>query len=423
MLPFVTHRSMEYWDEPEKFIPERFLPENSRNRHPYAYLPFSAGSRRCAGTKFAKACLKVMIVHCIRNYQFKTTMTLESIKLKTHISLFRHGDRAPDIDGHESFPNDPYKNYNYDPAGVGGLTLEGKKREYHLGSELRRQYSHFLGDTYKPSMVLARSTDYIRTKMSLLLVLSALYPPKGEQIWNHELKWQPMPITYSPAKDDILLASDECPLYLEELERIQNSDDVQAQLDKFRPLMRNLTHWTGKKIESSRDMYYLYHTLMAEYSMGLVLDEWTSNIFPHGQLHDGIILDYNIANYNTKLRRLFGGMLLRNITDSMYDIVQNKVKNERKINLFSAHESNVAALLSTLGVYEPHVPEYTSSIIIELLRDENDKYYVKLRYYLGIPSVMKEMQIPGCDMNCPFEDFIYLLKDVISHDEDMNCPR
>ncbi|KAK0162781.1 hypothetical protein PV327_006527 [Microctonus hyperodae] len=87
MLPFVTHRSMEYWDEPNKFIPERFLPENSKNRHPYAYLPFSAGSRRCAGTKFAKACLKVMIVHCIRNYQFTTTMTLESIKLKTHISV------------------------------------------------------------------------------------------------------------------------------------------------------------------------------------------------------------------------------------------------------------------------------------------------------------------------------------------------
>lgn len=94
---------------------------------------------------------------------------------------------------------------------------------------------------------------------------------------------------------------------MEELERVQNSVDVQAQLDKFRPLMRNLTHWTGKKIESSRDMYYLYHSLMAEYSMGLVLDEWTSNIFPHGQLHDGIILDYNIASYNTKLRRLFGG--------------------------------------------------------------------------------------------------------------------
>lgn len=61
-------------------------------------------------------------------------------------------------------------------------------------------------------MVLARSTDYIRTKMSLMLVLSALYPPKGKQIWNHELKWQPMPITYSPAKNDILLTSDECPL-------------------------------------------------------------------------------------------------------------------------------------------------------------------------------------------------------------------
>lgn len=81
-------------------------------------------------------------------------------------------------------------------------------------------------------------------------------------------------------------------------------------------------------------------------------------------------------------------MLLRNITDTMYDIIHNKVKNERKINLFSAHESNVAALLSTLGVYEPHVPEYTSCIIIELLKDENDKYYVKVNYYTEFYTIL-----------------------------------
>lgn len=49
MVPFVTHRSKKFWSDPEKFIPERFLPENSKERHTYAYIPFSGGLRGCIG--------------------------------------------------------------------------------------------------------------------------------------------------------------------------------------------------------------------------------------------------------------------------------------------------------------------------------------------------------------------------------------
>ena len=45
MVPYVIHRHESFWDNPEAFDPDRFLPERVAERHRCAYVPFGGGPR------------------------------------------------------------------------------------------------------------------------------------------------------------------------------------------------------------------------------------------------------------------------------------------------------------------------------------------------------------------------------------------
>lgn len=62
------HHNPQAWPEPEIFDPERFTPEANSKRHPFAYVPFSAGPRKCAGDEFAMLEGPLIIAMLLQRY-------------------------------------------------------------------------------------------------------------------------------------------------------------------------------------------------------------------------------------------------------------------------------------------------------------------------------------------------------------------
>lgn len=85
---YVTHHLPELFPEPERFWPERW---QAGDVSPYAYLPFSAGSRMCMGAGFATLLFKIALTMIAQRFRLEV---LPGTHIDRHANLTL-GARGP----------------------------------------------------------------------------------------------------------------------------------------------------------------------------------------------------------------------------------------------------------------------------------------------------------------------------------------
>lgn len=90
VIPWLLHRHKQYWDKPDHFIPERFMPDAPEKINKYAYVPFSLGPRVCLGKYFGQ--VELVMSFATLAQRFRLTLSLgTSVKHECRLTLRPEG--------------------------------------------------------------------------------------------------------------------------------------------------------------------------------------------------------------------------------------------------------------------------------------------------------------------------------------------
>ncbi|XP_063982905.1 venom acid phosphatase Acph-1-like [Diachasmimorpha longicaudata] len=327
-------------------------------------------------------------------------------KLRFVQTIFRHGDRAPDdlrrfITNY--YPNNPYTPEDHYPIPAGGLTNIGKARSYELGRFYRRTYGELIGSE---NAVKFYASLVPRTTASARLVATGLFPSDPDERWSESLQLRNT--TIHAAKN-----MNESWHFFASAGLCTNSRRLQKIVDQTEPelveyVARNkyfyeyISRHAG--FNGTYDLaYYLYLSLLTQMQVGLQPPKWSKGIFPEGKLKDEAPMAFIFQGFTNELRKFGGGLWLRIWLENIDKHLKRK-KGDKKFIVWSGHDQNIGSLLVSLNNFEePHIPPYSSAIILEL-HEIKQQHYVKFLYKRH--SNAKPLHVPGCpDVLCPLELF------------------
>ncbi|XP_078579278.1 prostatic acid phosphatase-like [Branchiostoma floridae x Branchiostoma japonicum] len=375
----------------------------------------------------------ILLVNLLLCLHIRGKRTLKFVSL-----VYRHGDRTPyNVYGNDTNTEDTW------PQGFMQLTRVGIQQQYELGQFLRSRYvgPEFLNTSYSRYQVQVWSTDTDRTRMSAQANLAGFFPPSGNQVWNPDILWQPIPVHTKPENEDSLLGMPPCPRfdYLKQEYQRTNQEYLQMDQDnKYVSLQAKLVSM-NRLARYKRKPYRVLESKLYEQWDKYHNKELTTSSFLRTKMHNRTLPVWATPEVYDKLtefrsfdlradfsdrerNRLHGGPLLGAIVNNMTQAKEGTLPDGRlKLVMYSAHDATVASLLSALGTFNYIHPPYCACVMVELHQEDSGEFVTEVWYRNDSAHDPYLPTVPGCPDPCSYQQFLNATKDSIVTDREKEC--
>lgn len=237
--------------------------------------------------------------------------------------------------------------------------------------------------------------------MSASANLAGLFPPTGNQIWNDNIRWQPIPIHTSPSKaDEIFPSRSDCSKYDKEYSEVKKTKHFEEIKKKYANLFAALHKSSGMKVDdlrdvrTIRDVIYVYENYNKAY-----VPSWASE-FDRKTLDEATGIYFERKSYTDNLKKYLVGPFYHTLTSFFDQATKNE--DHRKLFMVSSHETSLVPVLDAMGAYDFFPPDFGATVVFEL-RKSASRYYVNI-YYKQFDGV-KQLAIYDCEASCDYSKF------------------
>ena len=249
------------------------------------------------------------------------------------------------------------------------LLVEGMRQHRELGRSFRNYLideMHFLPDEMNKSLVEFRSTKFQRCIKSAQNFIDSFYPPQvpGERV----------EIVIGSDKQEFLYPD---PSTCKELKDywpvFQNLSEYKERADIAKTKYKPLYEYTNTTYDNENWLYW-GDLFTAFYCSGNKLPSVVTDDLFNSAVEDNMFM---IDNYYTGEKGVAASPLWREVFEQI-QLFKNG-KSDVKFHLYSAHDTTIVGVLSSVGYKIDYHPPYRSHLTIELW-NVNDKDVVRLSF-------------------------------------------